>query len=193
MCLKGDDPLTTVYSKGTAQVNHIQNIEFTTSSAASAGDALTITFTDLYGADWTTRPIAATAATWAGLSQSIEAALEALPNQVVKDVTVVETTDNNGASEATTTKFAYTVTFEANTGTQNLLVLNTNGCEIDGCQPRIQGLVGVSDKKVSVEQFSGTTEASECSGRGNCDSETGICECTEGFTGEACEQQTVLL
>jgi hypothetical protein len=176
-----------MYSKGTPQQNHVQLIQFNTSTV-STGDALTITFADLYGAEWTTRPIITSDDSWQGLSQAIEDALEALPNQVVKDVSVSET---QGVSD--TVRFGYTVEFNANTGTQNLLVLNTDGCEDDGCQPRINGLSGVSAKKVSTQIFTGTTEANECSGRGNCDSETGICECTEGFTGEACEQQTVLL
>lgn len=56
MCLKGDDPLTTVFSKGTQQKDHVQIIKFDTSST-TAGDAFTITFTDLYGAAWTTVPL----------------------------------------------------------------------------------------------------------------------------------------
>lgn len=185
MCLKGDDPLTTVFSKGTQQKDHVQIIKFDTSST-TAGDAFTITFTDLYGAAWTTRPIAAVNNDWTELEGSIKAALESLPNQVVKSVAVT----GNGA---TGNSFDYDVTFLANSGKQNLLVLNTGGCDDNGCQPRLPGLDSPSSISVESESFTGTKEANECSGRGNCDSETGICECTEGFTGEACEQQTVLL
>jgi len=46
---------------------------------------------------------------------------------------------------------------------------------------------------VTTEITRGTKEATECSGRGNCDYETGLCECTEGYTGEACATQTVLV
>jgi hypothetical protein len=186
MCLKGDDPLTTVFSKGTAQKAQKQNIGFTTAST-SAGDAFTITFTDLYGAAWTTRPIAAIGSDWTGLAGAVKAALEALPNQVVKAVSVVDDSSGDNAK--------WEVTFDANSGVQNLLIVNTDGCDVDGCQPRIAGLTHTSDGKPSSssEAYTGTTEANECSGRGNCDSEIGVCECTEGFTGEACEQQTVLL
>jgi hypothetical protein len=185
MCLKGDDPLTTVFSKGTAQRNHEQTISFATSAPTTA-NGFTLTFKDLYGASWTTRPIYAVTTAWTGLAGSIEAALEALPNQVVKDVTVTD--DSSSATD-----FSYKVVFEANSGAQNLLTVNTGGCNVDGCQPRIAGLTTTTAAATTGTTLTGTTEANECSGRGNCDSETGICECTEGFTGEACEQQTVLL
>jgi hypothetical protein len=194
MCLKGDDPLTTVFSKGTAQKAHTQNIGFTTDST-SAGDAFTITFTDLYGAAWTTRPIAATTDNWRGLAGAVKAALEALPNQVVKAVGVVSSEDLGGGGGGDPDAAMWKVTFGANSGVQNLLVVNTGGCDVDGCQPRIAGLTHTAGGRptTSADAWSGTTEANECSGRGNCDSEIGVCECNEGFTGEACEQQTVLL
>jgi hypothetical protein len=39
---------------------------------------------------------------------------------------------------------------------------------------------------------SGTTEASECSARGLCDTESGTCECFAGYTGLSCEMQAAL-
>jgi len=38
----------------------------------------------------------------------------------------------------------------------------------------------------------GTTEASECSDRGTCDSDSGTCKCFGGYTGTACEKQNAL-
>lgn len=38
----------------------------------------------------------------------------------------------------------------------------------------------------------GNYEEIECSGRGNCDTETGICSCAQGYSGEACQNQNVL-
>jgi hypothetical protein len=48
-------------------------------------------------------------------------------------------------------------------------------------------------KSETTEITRGTKESTECSGRGNCDYESGLCECTEGYTGEACATQTVLV
>jgi hypothetical protein len=48
-------------------------------------------------------------------------------------------------------------------------------------------------KSETYEITRGTTEATECSGRGRCDGESGICECYKGYTGQACQTQTVLL
>jgi len=39
----------------------------------------------------------------------------------------------------------------------------------------------------------GTTEATECSGRGLCDSESGICGCFDGYSGPACSSQVALV
>jgi len=46
---------------------------------------------------------------------------------------------------------------------------------------------------VVEETTKGSTELLECSGRGLCDESVGECACFEGYTGEACSQQTVLI
>jgi hypothetical protein len=48
-------------------------------------------------------------------------------------------------------------------------------------------------KAATYEITRGTTESSECSGRGLCDGSAGICDCFKGYHGEACSKQTVLL
>jgi hypothetical protein len=48
-------------------------------------------------------------------------------------------------------------------------------------------------KSATYEITRGTKENTECSSRGNCDYETGLCDCAEGYTGEACATQTVLV
>jgi len=43
------------------------------------------------------------------------------------------------------------------------------------------------------ETVKGTSENAECSNRGNCDTQTGLCACFAGYTGEDCSVQTVLV
>jgi len=63
---------------------------------------------------------------------------------------------------------------------------------------KFKGDFNAQDKKAyfkteTTEITRGTKESSECSGRGACDGDTGICECYDGYTGNACQTQTVLL
>merc|ERR1712166_640536 len=44
-----------------------------------------------------------------------------------------------------------------------------------------------------TETQKGTSELLDCSRHGNCDSQTGLCACFPGYTGEACSTQTVLV
>jgi len=43
------------------------------------------------------------------------------------------------------------------------------------------------------EAVKGTYESDVCSSRGSCDGASGLCICHEGYSGEACETQTVLV
>jgi len=43
------------------------------------------------------------------------------------------------------------------------------------------------------EAVKGTYESDVCSSRGSCDGSSGLCVCHEGYSGEACETQTVLV
>jgi hypothetical protein len=231
---------------------------------------------------------AATDTTMITSAQDVKQALEELPNGVVSGVDVTMTANTVGL-------YAYSVTFKGNgdAGNQHEVVMNSKGCNVDGCQPRYKG-VGVQSslvvhdlvitasaltsaaassrfttatasglfdpaggekltfyqafegamngksivtrsatdtaagvvtdgtasavskepthivirrfkgdtnpvdhtayfKSETTEITRGTKESTECSGRGACDGDAGLCECYDGYTGDACEVQTVLL
>jgi hypothetical protein len=44
-----------------------------------------------------------------------------------------------------------------------------------------------------TETTKGTYESFECSNRGACDGKSGLCSCYEGYSGESCQTQTVLV
>jgi len=126
--------------------------------------------------------------------EHMKEALMTLPDNVIEDISV--NYEGTFSSKANT----YSVTFVSphNSGDQHMLQCNAAGCDVDGCQPRFEGL---SDSAASnnvptcivTETRKGTTEASTCSNRGNCDGSTGQCECFEGFSGIDCGLQTILV
>merc|ERR1711937_1115929 len=46
---------------------------------------------------------------------------------------------------------------------------------------------------MGAETTKGTFESYECSNRGACDGKSGLCACYEGYSGESCQTQTVLV
>lgn len=92
LCPYGDDPLTTNY-----QINEVQWVEVrselaTGSVTAALGGTTTFSYRDHYGEVWTTDPISVMhydATTTADqMATDLENALEGLPNDVFKDVSV---------------------------------------------------------------------------------------------------------
>merc|ERR1712166_398321 len=129
----------------------------------------------------------------------IRAALMALPNSVIDDVEV-------SMDKGTANKITYRITFmgSGTSGARSLLQCNYLGCDRDGCQPRFVGILPASGAGCTVKGAlnynfeaetvataatdgqTGTGEDTECSSRG-------ICGCFEGYTGNACSVQTILV
>jgi len=127
--------------------------------------------------------------------------LLALPNKVISDVSV---TSSVGPLVATGETFRqYSITFNAagnsDSGTQNLLSCSIAGCTTAGCQPYFAGLAsgGAAGTKFCrtaiVKAADALVEAAECSNRGLCDRETGVCACAQGYSRHDCSVQTVLV
>jgi hypothetical protein len=227
-CPKGDDPLTDCGMSG-GEVSDVQELSF----GNPVGDVghFTLTFTDMFMGNYTTKPIKVYATPDAGelsaTAAAIEQALEELPNFAVPNVTVTATSGTKSFTAGTARaadKNGYAVTFldEANAGRQNLLVCsNSEKASVYGAggngvlnnnpnvQPRFvpitttnaarqvacyatsesDTMYGVSNT-ITANQYT-YKEHIECSGRGACDTGSGLCQCFEGFTGEACASQTV--
>merc|ERR1719230_2104970 len=82
-------------------------------------------------------------------------------------------------------------------GPQNLLIVEADLCYA-GCTPKISGLaltsVGNTGMISRVNELQPADYNNyECGRRGKCDYDSGLCECFEGYTGEACSIQTALV
>ena len=136
LCPRGDDPLTTETYKGSgkAQQDEEQSVTVTLSASGySLSGDFVLTFADAYGGSWTTRPIDLSTSAEA---QAVEDTIESLPNQAFPDVTVSRDT-------STTTQRKYTITFNsnANSGDIPAVQCHISGCNLNGCQPRYQGVM----------------------------------------------------
>jgi len=127
--------------------------------------------------------------------EHMKEALMTLPDNVIDDISV----NYEGTFSSKLNTYSVTFISPHNSGDQHMLQCNAAGCDVDGCQPRFEGLsdtaATATNKPTCVvtETRKGTTEAATCSNRGNCDGSTGQCECFEGFSGIDCGLQTILV
>jgi hypothetical protein len=82
-----------------------------------------------------------------------------------------------------------------NSGTQNLITVDVNPCTDNGCRTISNGIAGTisaTNTVTVVEQTAAgaDNEASVCSNRGTCDTESGLCSCFGGYKGISCQKQS---
>lgn len=166
LCPKGADPLDD------GKVNEEQTVDISIDTG-TIGGTYALQYTDVFGEVWTTAAITASAAS--GSAADVEAALVAIPNSVIEAVTV-----SHAATGTSNVGSLYTVTFTHNAG--DLTSLSVVEDNITG---------GTSTTTVATTT-TGTTVASECSGRGLCDYDTGVCKCFRGYRLDDCSSQHAL-
>jgi len=219
MCPKANDVMDERLNIADQMKYQIQNITLFTAGQDGSGNesqisefyqkSFALTFTTTLNESFTTRPIKIAASSGSveavekTLADDITVALKALPNKVITNVNV-NTTLGYQEIQLTKKELAFLnieVEFVGASvmGPQNLLTVEAEKCEV-GCTPQITGLDLVSTASSGTTQISFVTEKQaadynnyECGRRGKCDYDKGLCECFEGFTGEACSIQTALV
>ena len=183
------------------------------------GKSFALTFTSTLNESFTTVPLnisadASVTTVENTLASHITAALKGLPNKVITNVNVnttlgYETVAKSGATAGPiNNNIGRDVAFlnievefvgASTMGPQHLLTVEAEKCDI-GCTPKITGLDLMSVNPTTGQALSFVTEKQaadynnyECGRRGKCDYDKGLCECFEGFTGEACSIQTALV
>lgn len=186
MCKPGDDPMATYDSTGlNLQTSEVQTVTITDQGAgARPTGTFLLEYKDWRGQVWHTWAIELSTLS----SIAVQEALEGLPNHAIPSVEVSTVT-------LTAESYSFDVTFSSpdTTGNQVSLTIQHAGCSIDGCQPFYDGITAAATGVYTVTSVDGTTENAVCSERGFCNAETGICECIDGYYGESCDKQTVIM
>lgn len=129
------------------------------------------------------------------MTLDIQTQLQSFPGRPIDEVKVAcdceaEVSQMNDAFFFTSCNVSFTG--DRVQGQQNLLMVLTEEC-LEGCTPQITGL----DLKVDILQVSEIQSSDanswECSNRGKCDYDTGICHCYDGYYGHNCNNNHKLV
>jgi hypothetical protein len=177
LCPYGDDPLTykNVDCAGAACRNEVQVV--TVGGVAGDSRTFTLTYTTPQEVSYTTYPIIVDGLmTAAEVAAKIETALEALPNDVIPDVTVTSIAPTYVVGGT------FSVTFPKNSGNLNQLVIAFGStCSDVDCFVAVGSAANDGNKEIVM-----------CSNRGLCDYSTGMCKCFKGYTNYNCDTQSAL-
>lgn len=175
LCPRGDDPLNPNQQN---QIDHVISFAVKDSASPTAStddDTFQIQFEDSFGEEWLTQAIKFKDYTADTSDDGVAAALLGIPNNVIPSVTV---TTAAGAAGASSSK-KYIITFTGNPGSQDgkLKIVNYGDARED---------------TAVANDATGTKTNEECSARGLCDYETGICKCFRGYRLADCSGQSAL-
>jgi hypothetical protein len=204
-CPRGDDPLTACPPPGQTEGvdgqcdGQIWTITVATAATASLDGEAHWRVKDEYGEWHKSRPFIIDGTS--NGAQGNDARMSGAANQALLDMAwATDFATNVVAAETDDTNIVYTIKLN-NPSRITTIEIDTQACATGGCQPLQSGATGVTS--VTVAETSLTSgaatylfteiETNTCSGRGICDESSGICQCFEGHTGLACEEQTILV
>jgi len=205
LCPFGDDPMTVRKNVGLPDYDQTQTIEIATRND-EYNDAKTFSFIYMnkHNETFNTMPIdfPSSASDCHDFTIQIQNALYGIPTNAILKVKVGAEC-LVAANPGFVTRINVTFTGDNNEGPQHQLIANTRMCKKPGCSPLQDGL-DVLPEPVDYDSSSfkrpfnqtelvaSDKESEECSNRGKCDYETGICNCFQGYSGLACNKITQL-
>jgi hypothetical protein len=102
-------------------------------------------------------------------------------------------TMKNAARQLTENTVTYGLAFDSESSMTCVCDYGFRGpdCSLRECPSSADPMGGYGHDGQAEDLPSGP--ALDCSGRGLCNYQTGVCSCAKGFTGEACERQTTFV
>ena len=189
MCPVGNDIMDVIpdgYGSYIAQVQTITLYDADDTNSNFAGKSFALQYTTLLNETFVTQPIM-----WSTVDSTLEThiknSLMELPNKVIDEVTV--SVDSSVGSNGV----VINITFNGNTvqGAQYPLEVLADTCT-EGCTPLITGLTNLRTfhastlSTVEISTVGTHPNVFECGLRGKCNYATGLCQCYDGYAGDAC-------